>query len=200
MINLLPDRMKKDIRVAHTNTILLNYSIAILFLGVLVAIVFGTGFWLLHNEKNAVENGLASQNAKIAQYKPVSDKANKFRNDLQIAKAILGNEVSYSQLLTTFGSDMPAGAIIEDFSISSANLSNRNEPIPIRARTNSYSAALSLKDSLEKSILFEDVKIESIQRPEDVSETTGTQANYPFSVTLSTKVSAFESDSLGGAN
>lgn len=190
MINLMNVEQKRDIRAARTNVLLLEYSAMLLVLAVTTAIIYGIGFWLVAQEKQAVTEKLESQGAQSASYKQIEARADTFRKNLAIAKQILDKETSYSSFLTTLAKDIPRGAILTNFSIGGQNGTVKNQKgMTLDARTNSYETMLLMKQKLEESPLFENVNIVDVNRPEDISKLTGLEGKYPYEASFNVMLS-----------
>lgn len=189
MINLISPEYKRDIKTARINVTLLHYSMMLLSLAALIALVYGLGFWLVQSDKAAVEEKLRSQSELSKTYQSVEREAESFRQNLRIAKRILDSETSYSTFLTTLAKDLPQGTFLTGFSIGGA-AATPTKKMTLEARANSYPKVLELKTRLEQSELFEDVSIASATRPDNLSQLSGLDAKYPFKATMNVKLSA----------
>ncbi len=186
MINLLPGEMKKDIRAARLNVVLIQYAIALLLLTLLVTAVYGVGFWLAYTDKTATDRRIASQATQTAEFEGLKKKADAFRSDLKIAKTILTGGTVYSNFLISLGQQMPEGTIVSSLALSEANI---GKEITFQARTESYPKALELKAALEATPLFENVSLDDVTRPPQLTGLGGISAKYPFEVSLRATVS-----------
>lgn len=191
MINLIGPDQKKDIRMARVNVMLLRYSTALLSLALLIGVIYGIGFWIVGREKAAVDERLLSQSEQSRAYAAVEKEANAFRQNLNIAKAILGKEISYSEFLVTLARDMPSGTIVTNLSLGSTAATGPAAAAgtTLDARTSSYAKVLELKSKLEDSSLFEDVNITSATRPMNIAQLSGLEAKYPYEVSYNVKLS-----------
>lgn len=175
MINLLPATEKRQLQAARTNTLLIRYNIALLvaiaFLGLAMAVVY----FYLGATKATAEQTIADNRVKAASYAEVQSQAQVFRSNLSIAKQILGSEVTYSKVILSIASLMPAGTILERLNLDSSTFGT---PTVLVAQAKSYENALALKDAFQKSSLFSDVHFQSIAAS-PAGETT-----YPFTVNL----------------
>lgn len=188
MINLISPEQKRDIRAARVNVLLVQYAIALVSLAVLIGLIYGVGFWLVRQEKVAVDEKLQSQSEQSKTYAAVEKEATSFRDNLKIAKAILGKEISYSDFLTTLAKDLPSGTVITNLSLGGTATSSTKGMV-LSARTSSYAKVLELKSKLEESVLFENVSITSATRPDSLTNLTGLEAKYPYAVSYSVKLS-----------
>lgn len=175
---------KHDVRTARMNVTLLHYCIMFIVLAVVIASIYGIGFWLVMQDKAVIQNKLESESAQSKTYEAVEKEAETFRQNLTVAKRILDNETRYSSFLTTLASDLPEGTLLTSFSIGDAATAATSKGMTLDARATSYAKVLEMKKSLEDSALFENVSIENASRPDDVSVLTGLAAKYPFEASL----------------
>lgn len=188
MINIINPEQKHQIRAARINVVLVRYAFMLVSLALLIGLIYGIGFWLVGQEKQAVQEKLLSQSEQSKAYAAVEAKAETFRDNLRIAKSILGKETSYSTFLTTLAGDMPNGTILINLSIGGPAANQKG--LVLDARANSYGKVLELKQKLEDSVLFENVNISSATRPDDISRLTGLEGRYPYEASLNVKLSA----------
>lgn len=187
MINIINPEQKRFIRAARINIVLIRYAVMLLSLGLLIGLIYAIGFWVINEEKRAINEKLASQTEQSKAYASVEKEAETFRKNLTIAKNILGKETSYSAFLTTLAGDMPSGAVLVNLSLGSTTTPQKG--LTIDARTNSYAKVLELKTRLEESELFENVSIVSATRPDNISTLTGLEARYPYEASFNLKLS-----------
>lgn len=200
MINLISPERKRDVAAARINAKLVRFGIALLMLAAVIAAIYGFGFWLLWQDEQSVKAKLATQDSEAQAYAKVEKEANEFRQNLAIAKRILGAEKTYSSFLTQLARDMPSGTVLTNLSLGGPTTTSSSRPagtLIIEARATSYAKVLELKNSLEQSQLFENVSIVNTARPESISTLAGLEAKYAYKVSLSVKQSA--SASIGDA-
>ncbi len=186
MINLLPEETKKDIRAARLNIVLVQYAVALLLLALLVTAVYAVGFWLVYTEKVTIDKRIEAQSQQTKEFEQLKKSADAFRSDLKIAKTILTGGTVYSDFLISLGQQMPSETIISSLALNEASSSKE---ITFQARTASYPKALELKSALEATPLFENVSIDDVTRPPQLSGLGGISAKYPFEVSLRATVS-----------
>lgn len=186
MINLLPEETKKDIRAARLNIVLVQYAVALLLLALLVTAVYAVGFWLVYSEKTSIDKRIETQAQQTKEFEQLKKRADAFRSDLKIAKTILTGGTVYSDFLISLGQQMPDETIISSLALNEASSSKE---ITFQARTASYPKALELKGALEATPLFENVSIDDVTRPPQLSGLGGISAKYPFEVSLRATVS-----------
>ncbi|HEU5122303.1 MAG TPA: PilN domain-containing protein [Candidatus Saccharimonadales bacterium] len=178
MINLLPPEEKRQLRAARTNTLLLRYNIALLIVFGLLALATAFVYFYLSNTRATAEQTISDNQAKAASYAPVASQAQEFRNNLSVAKQILGNEVTYSKVILSIAGLMPAGTVLDKLALDSKNFGT---PMTLTAQAKSYDNAIQLKESFQSSPLFSDVHFESITSSEG-------NTGYPFTVNLSVTI------------
>lgn len=188
MINIISPEQKREIRAARINVVLVQYAVMLVSLAVLIALIYGLGFWLVGKEKQAVNDKLQSQTQQSKAYAAVEKDANTFRQNLTIAKTILSKETSYSAFLTTLAGDLPSGTVIINLSIGGTTTAQKG--LKLDTRASSYAKVLELKNQLEKSELFENVSIVSASRPDDIAKLTGLEAKYPYEASFNVKLSS----------
>lgn len=188
MINLISPDDKRNIRAARVNVILIQYSVMLGILTLVIGAIYALGFWLVMQDKLAVNEKLRSQSEQAATFAAVEKEAATFRSNLAIAKQIIGSEKSYSTFLTTVARDMPSGTILTNLAIGGQTTVASQQGMTIDARTISYAKVLELKTTLEKSTLFEDVNIVSASRPDDLTGLSGLSAKYPFEASFNVKL------------
>ena len=189
MINILSPAEKRDIRAARINVVLLRYCIAVVLLALLCGLIYGLGFWIIAQERTATLEKIEAQSNQSRAYAAVEKEAEIFRNNLAIAKSILSKETTYSSFLTTLAAGLPDGTVLTQLSVGDVNMSGPKSTIVIEARTSNYNKTLELKNSLERTSLFENVSIISTSRPEDITKLPGLEARYPYTASYSVKLS-----------
>ena len=176
MINLLPDLEKRELRAARTNSLLIRYNIALIasvaFLGLALVVVY----YFLGTTKATAETAIAESKTKAVSFAAVESEAQLFRTNLSIAKQILDKEVSYSKVIIAIANVMPSGTVLDKLTLNSQDF---GKPTTLVAQAKSYEAALSLKDSFQKSSLFTDVHFQSI-----TANPSAQTSGYAFVVNL----------------
>lgn len=183
MINLLPNNTKKQLRAARMNTVIRRYYTLLLVAAMLLAGIFAVGFKVtIDQEARAVS--LKAQNEQNAvQYQDTRKAAEEFTKDLAAAKTILASDVRFSQLITDIAAVIPSGTILSNLSL---NTQESKAPLIVNARAKTYEGAVALKNSFEKSPIFENVSLANVTSG-DAQD--GTSQAYPITITLSVKFS-----------
>jgi len=161
MINLLPPERSQSIRYGRMNAMLLRW-IAGLGAATVVLIIIIIGGWLYINQQsnNLQDDINGAQSQLTAQNLPkVQKDADEISGDVKVINQILSREVRFSDLLKSIGQIMPAGAILNSLTLTSAN-----GAIDLSANTTSYSTAAQIAVNLSdpKNGLFTKVDIISI--------------------------------------
>lgn len=177
MINLLPPEVKRQIRAARTNVILLRVTVLLTLVVVFMLSAFAAGFYITFREKQQADDFKAAQLDTSKNYSDARTRANAFATNLNAAKTILNSQISYTTLLIKLTNSLPPGTILNNINIADANF---GKPITLSAGAKSYDAILRLKSALGDSGIIDSVGIISIQ-----DSASGTTPVYPLQVTLS---------------
>ena len=179
MINLLPDDKKRFIIVARSNVVLLRYNF--MLIGVLIAIclVYALLFLgLTSNQSNATTS--KGENEKLASvYSSAKIEAEEYRRNLATARTILDNTISYTSLISAITESVPNGVVLESLSLKAESI---GQPAVFSARAKNYAKAIELKESFQKSKVFSNVFLQSVQEGSDGG---GPSSGYPVSVSIS---------------
>lgn len=189
MINLLPTETQALNRAAHLNLKLRNYIFILFGVLLIVLTIFGSGFYSTMQSRSAAESELQTNQQETIAYQKVRNEAKSFADNLKIAKSILSQETLYSDLIAQIAQTLPSSAVLSSLTLDSASA---QKPMLMTARVKTKSDALTLKNTLESSPLFEDVNLVSVTDPPAAS---GTGANnrivrdFSVIVTLNAKMS-----------
>lgn len=194
MINLLSTPQQRIYRAARLNLKLRNYLLLSLGLSVIIAAIFGGGLYLTLADRSAAEGLYEERKKSLAQYDGVKAEAESFVSDLKIAKAILSQEVRYSDLIVKISQTLPADTVLNSLILDKTTLA---KPLTLSARVATKGDAVTLKSALENSPLFDGVNINSVIE-EQISdgELNPMRVKYPVSVTLSMNVTKGQPGSL----
>lgn len=185
MINLLPPELKKQVRAARHNVILMTYCVVISSSILMVGGIFAVGLWADNNDRVLAQNAKDVSTQAAGAFTKTRSAAEAFAKDLTAARAILGSNVSFSKLILDIASVIPKGVILNTLSLGTTS-SNPNAPIDISGRAVSAEAAIHLKNSLEESSVFENVSIVNLNRTDysAVTDPDPILIHYPFDVSL----------------
>lgn len=182
MINLLPYDTKKQIKAARTNIVLLQY-IVVLGIAILFAALAVAGSYLvLMIEQGTVDQALEQNSAKVVTPDSAQGQATIFRNELATSKSILDQQIIYSSVITSLGSLMPSGVILDSLSL---NDSSFGATVELKARAKSEDLESKLKDNFSNSRIFSNYTL--ISKNND-NGYVGYPTSISFSVTLNKEV------------
>jgi len=176
MINLMPDDAKIQLRAARTNVALLRYMFVIaLAVGFLVLILFGSIF-LLNLSKASSQQLIDTNNVKAEVFNSTKSQVDGLSASLSEAKGILDQEVLYSNVLTNFASQMPAGTVINKLTLNASSFGGTPMTIQVYAKTTND--AVALRDKFQSSPFFTKVNFQTI------SDSGAGITGYPVSATM----------------
>lgn len=174
MINLLPRQHKHELVAARTNSLLIRYNVIMAGALVFLLMIIGGTFVYLSNAKATAENTIKDNESKVTGFADVEQQAQAFRQNLAIAKQILGREVNYTKVMLEMSQLLPDGVVLSSLNLDSATFGTETT---LTAQAKTYDQALALKDAFSKSSLFSNVHFQSIS----TTETTG---DYPLTISL----------------
>lgn len=175
MINLLGYEDKRQLHAARINSVLLDYTVLTLVTIIIIGLLFAASFIFMNFQQQAAKSSLSNDQDRSNKYSTIKARADSFANNLSIAKAILSNEISYSDLTIAIAKALPPDTVLSNLDLSPQTFGSK---MSLNVSTTSYDAALDLKSTLSKSPLFNDVNIGSITH-------TG-QGQYSYEVTINT--------------
>lgn len=175
MINLLSDEHKKSLRAARTNIILRNYIFWLILVAIGIVTVFGWGYWVQMKEQARYAEDMKKFTAQRAQYASTQQTVKAFSDNLATARAILNNEVLFSDLMTTIARTLPSGTSLQSLTVSTAEF---NKPITLTILTSSYDNAIATKNAFENSPAFEQANILTTAQVKD------SKTKYNYTMTL----------------
>lgn len=183
MINLLPPETKRQIRAARMNVVLYRYCLLILATALLLGGVFGIGLWSDINDRNLADQSKADAQTAATPYAKTKLAAEAFAKDLTAARTILGSNTSFSKLVLDIAAIVPPGVVLNNLTLGAT--AKADTPLDISGRASSYGAAVSLKNSLEASPIFEKVNIVNVTQTDVSGQNVSDIAKrYPFAVSL----------------
>jgi hypothetical protein len=178
MINLLPEQEKRDVYAARTNVILLRYNL-VTVAAIFVIAAFCLAFYvtLYNNQQEAVAE-IHDNNQHSASLSSVKTAANDYRSNLTLAKTILNNSLSYTDVIIAITKLLPDGVVLDSLSLSSISFTQQTT---FSAHTTSYATAEQLKQSFQSSKIFSNVYFQTLGTS---SGSGGISGKYPVSVSL----------------
>lgn len=178
MINLLPDNAKRQIRAGRINVILVRYIIIVGFAFVFLAGISVGAYMLLTTIKNNAQAIIDSNQTKANQFGTVQEDASALKTSLTSAKTLFDQEINYPKILTTLGSLVPDGVVIEKLTLNAQTLAL---PFDIQTYAKTPDDAAALQAALEGSPLFSGVSMKSL------SSTNGL-ADYPVNAVITATI------------
>lgn len=176
MINLLPYDQKKTLAAARTNTVLLRYNIILIAAAGFLALATGIVYFYLTNVQATAEAKIQENQQRESSYAQVKQEATAFKSQLDDAKAIFDEELSYSTALVRFANLFPRGATIGQMSFNSDSFS---KPTNLTVRLSSREAAKNLEKNMTTSPYVTGFKVDSFSY-----DTSGDDVNWSISFTL----------------
>ena len=145
MINLLPPELKQDYRFAGYNKILITWVSFFLIAIFGVAIITGSGLFIMNNSMRNYKDSIASDQLQLANdnMPAIQMQVTDISNNLKLMVNVLSHEIMFSKLLQQLGSITPPNVILTNLSISQSQ-----SAVDITAQTGSYSAAAQLQINL----------------------------------------------------
>lgn len=186
MINLLSPHDKRELRAARRNIILRRYTILVALTLLAIGAIFSGGIYIATTKRMAAERELESDRSQASEYQETRETAERFEANLNIARRILADEITYSTLITDIAQALPDNAILTDLTLNPEVLGTSST---LSAMTVNYEAALNLQERLEESPLFSDVSLISVSLGDDSTNPEGPAAsNFPVQVQLSATI------------
>jgi len=178
MINLLPATSKQQLRAARANIVLINYLILLGFAVVFLVAACFISYLFLVDAKTTAEKIINNQSITIA--KPSSANNSSLMNiEFTNAKIIIGQQVSYSEIIMNIGNILPEGVIIDSLLLNSNTL---NSPVTINAHAKSYDNTAILKTNFQNSAQFSNFSIKS--QVMNQNGLSGYPVEFSFEVTI----------------
>lgn len=148
MINLLPDKQKKLLVAARTNTLLIRYNLilgaGVMFLALAVVIVYV----FLTTMQVGAEQTIASNQAREQTYAEVKTRAEQLQTEINGAKSIFDNEISYSKALIRYADLFPKGTAISSMKLDENSFGQSQS---LTVKVTGEQATKDLIDSMKKS-------------------------------------------------
>lgn len=179
MINLLPPAAKSNFTAGRVNALLIRYIwIALALLGLLAGLC-GLAYVALQNSKVVAEQQIASNDKNVTQLESVQVRANTFRSNLAISKAILDQQTHYTDTLLKISSLMSKGTYLDSIGLDQTTYGT---PMVLQISATDEQAVINLKKSFQDSSLFTDVHFQSISINSD--NNSATVSTYPVTASL----------------
>lgn len=188
MINLLSPKQVLDLRAARINYRLRKYIVLTFFAVIGVGAIYAVGYWYADQEYSGAQKQQELAQTELKNYEPVKKRMAEYRTNLVIASKILDSQIIYSKFLVDTAQAMPSNVILGDLSFSTKPqaIGTQKDQMIIEAHTKSYSDALSLKEGLEASPIFSDVRLSQVSAPEKIPD-KGIEHIYPYQASYTVK-------------
>ncbi len=147
MINLIPPQLKAEIKYSRWNGQVVHYLRIVIALALVVGGGFAATSYSLYKRTSAVEQDIATKQAKAATYKPTVSTAKALNERVAAIKTIQSSQPRFSLLLADIAKFSLKGTAINSISLTGAD----SKPVQISATSASYTAAVSLRDALAAS-------------------------------------------------
>lgn len=168
MINLIPPKRLVDIRIAHSNTILLRYVQLLVVSLFVVLSALAVSYYFLHRRQQDVQAILTVEQKKVQQLELVQKDAEQLSATINTIAGLQSRNLKFSEMLTKIGSAMPDGTVLTGLQFS---LENADAPLVISAEAENERLAAVLRDNLLTIGLFKTATIKNITLLEDPEET-----------------------------
>jgi len=175
MINLLPEKNKKNIQAGRTNLLLVRYNILMIGALIFTFASLGVLYIYLSNTKSTAEETIADNKAKVVEYNTVESQATAFRTHLATAKQILDQEIVYSKIVLQVARLIPHGVVIDNLTLDPKTFGTASV---MTAHCKTVDDATALKESFQNTTLFSNVYFASLSTSE------GDATGYPITVSL----------------
>lgn len=184
MINLLPDERKQNMRAARMNVVLLRYNLFTLAAIIIVAIVC-LGFYIIlkTDQSNALSTSRTNSTQEAA-FGDVKKAADNYRNNLTVAKQILNNSISYTDVIVAITKLLPKGVVLDSINLKAADFGQQTT---FSAHAANYTAAIQLKQNFQSSKVFTNVFFQTLTDA-NVGTAGIPDQQYPISVSISAKL------------
>lgn len=191
MINLLNPTRKKYLRAARRNTIWRRYTLLVAASVIAINVVFGLTALFIFNQNSTYKQLRDTNESRLTgTYKNEKKRAQAFRDNLATAKAIIGQQTNYSDVIIAIAHTIPEGCVMESLTLSSQTFGTP-QSFPFRCKLQADS--VRLKTAFEQNTsLFDKVNIVSTSQNSDASD------SHKVSVTLSAILLRPKPDTEGG--
>ncbi len=178
MINLLPEKLKKDYVYARRNKVLRKYlvisiigSAGLMLIATFGLILYKNNWNNNQSQINSIQNKLNSENIAST-----NTQITNFSNTFKLVTKVLSQEILFSKMITAIGASMPS-----DTALTGLSMNNTSTGINLTADASSYNTATQIQVNLSDPSkgLFKNVDIIAINN----SGSTGNN-NMPFTVSL----------------
>jgi hypothetical protein len=175
MINLLPQKEKKLLGAARTNTLLIRYNIILLCGAAFLIIALVIVYVFLSSMQASAEQTIADNQRREQSYGEVKARAQQLQSEINGAKTIFDNEILYSKALVRYANLFPKGTAIDNIKLDNSSFS---QPTTLSVKVTGEQATKNLIKSMENSPY-----VQNFQRT-GISLNSG-GGKYPYTVDVS---------------
>lgn len=158
MINLLPPKIKEEVKASKINVVFRHYIIiALIFFGLLFGLMIGS-YAYASRQINRLDESLENRRAQRKQYSDTEKKVKTLQKNISLIEKLFTNKTEFSGLLQDLASAMPSGAYISKVSLTG----NEKEPVELLINVDSPEKAGVLRNALNASERIKSVDIQSV--------------------------------------
>lgn len=159
MINLLPDKEKKLLVAARTNTLLIRYNLILAGGVAFLVLAFVVVYLFLMTVRSSAEQTIASNQAREQSYAEVKSRAEQLQAEINGAKSIFDSELSYSKALVRYANLFPKGTAIDNIKLNDNSFDQQQS---LTVKVTGEQATKDLIDSMNSSPYVKDFQRSSI--------------------------------------
>jgi hypothetical protein len=171
MINLLPYGTKQQIRAARLNVVLLRYVITLSISAGFLILACLTTYFFINNSSLFAKSATSSTSDST-----IKSEADTIKTNLSMAKSVLAQQVSYSQIISKLAGAIPSGTIINFLSINDGSFGTTTN---LQLESTTQDKESLLKTNFESSPYFSNYKLISSTVSQDPN------AKYPYLIDFS---------------
>jgi len=174
MINLLPAQIKKQLRAATANVLLLRYVIITAISVAFLLLIAGGAYLILTNLKTGAEKTIADNQASYTSYNTIKSATEELQNSLNSTQAVMNGDFDYNSRLTSLAAIMPAGVVLDSWTMS-YDMPGKADTLEILAKD--QASADQFQTSLQNSGLASNLIV--------TKDPTTLPGDYPISLKFS---------------
>lgn len=175
MINLLPDKEKKLLVAARTNTLLIRYNAILLGGALFLILALVIVYLFLTTMRAGAEQTIADNQAKEQSYSDVKKRAELLQAEVNGAKIIFDSELLYSKALVRYANLFPKGTAVDGLKLDQKSFS---APIVLTVKVSGEQATKDLISAMQQSPYVQNFQRNKISLNSD-------NGRYPYSVDIS---------------
>lgn len=181
MINLLPADFKKTVLYARRNLLMTKWAVSVSIAVTGIGLIIAGGYLYINQSTKAYAKEVQSRKETLAQQdlEATQKRTEDISASTKLASQVLSRQVLFSELLRQTGAVMPAGAALQNLSVSKLE-----GGIDLQAVAADYQTATQVQVNLtdKENRIFEKADIISIQCSSNPSNST--DARYPCQISI----------------